>query len=82
MNDQNTHRSLATALLIAAIVSGWKVSAVLGTLQDWQGWNQPKLAADLLQALVYGLIALAAGLGLNIRTLLGGFGLGGPGDQE
>jgi hypothetical protein len=36
---------------------------------------QPKVAGDLLQAVVYGLIVLALGLGLNVGTLLRGFGI-------
>lgn len=75
MNEHWTQRSLATALLCFLIVAGWKVSAVLATLQSWEGWNQPKVAGDLVMALVFGLIALAAGLGLNLGTLLRGFGL-------
>ncbi len=78
MSDRWTHRTLATALLGFLIVSGWKVSGVLGSLQTWDAWNQPHVAGELVQAIVYGLIALGFGLGLNIGTLVRGFGVPSP----
>lgn len=78
------HRTVATACLAFLIVFGWKVSAVLSALQSWQAWDQPKVAADLVQALVFGLVALGLALGLNFGSLLRGFGIsigGGPTDQ-
>jgi hypothetical protein len=76
MRQAMTHGSLLTAVLGATIVSAWKVSAVLSTLNSWDGaWQQPKLAADLLQAAVWGLVALGLGLGMNFGALLRGLGV-------
>lgn len=75
MTGRWTHSGLLSAALLAFIVAGWKASLVIGTLQGWEAWNQPKIAADLIQALIYGLIAFAAGIGVNVSTILKGFGI-------
>lgn len=82
MNGHTTQRAILTALLGFLIVAGWKVSAVLASLQSWAAWNQPKVAGDLLMAIVFGLVALALGLGLNVGSLLRGFGVPLPPQTE
>lgn len=69
------HRTLATACLASLIVTLYQVASVISTLNSWEGWNQPQIAGKLLMAAVFGLVALALGLGLNVASLLRGFGV-------
>jgi hypothetical protein len=73
--NAKTHGTLATACLAALIVTLYKVSLVLGALNSWQAYDQPKVAGELMQAVVFGLVALALGLGLNVGTVLRGLGI-------
>lgn len=81
MTDHWTHRTIATALLAFLIVTGWKVSAILASLESWQAWDQPKIAGDLVQAMVFGLVALGLALGLNFSAFVRGLGVP-MGDKE
>ena len=67
---------MATAALIGIVVFCYKVAGVFTTLHSWEGaWQQPKLAGDLLMALVFGLVGFLAAIGVNIGTVLSGLGI-------
>jgi hypothetical protein len=56
------------AMLVAIL---WTSSGVIGELQSWDAIDQPAVAGKLMKCGVYGLIALACGLGIDIKPLLG-----------
>jgi hypothetical protein len=56
------------AMLVAVL---WTMSGVIGDLQSWSAIDQPAVAGKLIKCLVYGLLALAFGLGIDIKPLLG-----------
>jgi hypothetical protein len=71
-----TQLSLGGAALVSLIVFLYKIIPPVRTLQAWTGWNQPAMAADILDALMYALVALALGIGIPLvpiiqRTLRG-----------
>jgi hypothetical protein len=57
--------TLLTAFLMAAGAFGWKM---LGPLQEWRDFNvvyTPAGLRDLLEACVYGIVAMLLGLGVD-----------------
>ena len=66
---------IATAALIALIAFLVQVARILHGLHDWEPIN-PNVAGDIVMAVVTGLIAFAAGIGINVRELLSGLGFG------
>ena len=72
MNGPWTHRTLATAVLGFAVAFLYQFATVLQSLQDYeQLWNSPKIGGDVVMGLIYGLVALGAALGLNVRRMIG-----------
>lgn len=67
-----------TAMLVGVIVFLWYASSVLADLNSWNAWDQPAEFAKMVKALVFGLMAFAAAIGVDVRELLGQFvpGLG------
>ena len=69
------------ACLVFLIVAGWYVSGVVGDLNSWNAWDQPAEVAKLIKAGVFGLVAFALALGIDLKSLLGPLGAflpGGP----
>lgn len=64
---------LLTGILVMFVVMLWTISGVIGELQSWSAIDQPAIAGKLIKCFVYGLVALAMALGVDIKQLLGPF---------
>ena len=62
---------LLTGILAMLIAIFWTMSGVLAELQSWSAIDQPAIAGKFLKCFAYGLFALALGLGIDIKPLLG-----------
>lgn len=69
---QNT---LAMAALAGLCVFLWYFSAVLSDLNAWNAWDQPAEVAKMIKAGVFGLIAFASAMGMDVRKFLSGVGI-------
>lgn len=69
---QNT---LAMAVLVGFIVFLWYFSSVLTDLNSWNAWDQPAEVAKMIKAGVFGLIAFASAIGMDVRKFLSGVGI-------
>lgn len=58
-----------TALLVGAIVFLWYFSSVLSDLNTWNAWDQPAEVAKMVKAGVFGLIAFAGAIGVDVKSL-------------
>lgn len=57
-------------LLIGLTAFLYQLALVIGKIQTWEViWNPPTVA-DMLQAVVYGLMAVLGALGLNVPDLM------------
>ena len=66
-------RTLAGAALLGAIGFLYQLSEILMRHAEWSEFQRPAGVGEILFALVCGLTALGAALGLNIESLLKGF---------
>lgn len=71
MKSKNT--VLASAALIGLIVFLYYFSGVLSDLNSWNAWDQPAEVSKMIKAAVFGLIAFAAGIGIDVKALVGQF---------
>lgn len=62
-----------TALLVGAIVFLWYFSSVLSDLNTWNAWDQPAEVAKMVKAGVFGLLAFAGAIGVDVKALFGQF---------
>lgn len=62
---------LLTGILVMVIAMLWTMSGVLAELQSWSAIDQPAIAGKFLKCFVYGLVALAFALGIDLKTMLG-----------
>lgn len=70
MQGTKTQLTLATILLIGATAALYKVAEVFQKIQTWEViWNPPTVG-DLLMAVVFGLAAVIAALGLDVPVLM------------
>ena len=63
----------ATAFLVGLIVFLWYFSSVLSDLTTWNAWDQPAEVAKMLKAGVFGLIAFAGAIGVDVKALVAQF---------
>ena len=66
-------KMLATAALVGLIVFLWYFSSVLADLNSWNAWDQPAEVSKMIKAAVFGLIAFAGGLGVDVKALFSQF---------
>ena len=66
-------KSLALAVLAGTIGFFYQLSEVLTRHTAWTEFSKPAGMGELLFAMVCGLSAIAAALGLNVSNLLRGF---------
>lgn len=66
-----TQLGFSGAFLISVIMFLYKIVPSIRKLQSFNGWDQPQMAADLGDALMWALIGLALGLGVNLGPLIG-----------
>lgn len=71
MKTRNT--LLLTGILAMFIAMLWTMSGVLAELQSWSAIDQPAIAGKFLKCFAYGLMALACGIGIDVKSLLGPF---------
>jgi len=62
---------LLSGVLAMIVAMLWTMSGVIAELQSWQAIDQPAIAAKFLKCFVYGIVALAFGIGIDIKPLLG-----------
>lgn len=66
-------RGLAITALCFFIAFLWQMVEVLTKHTCWCDFAQPPGVGEILGALVYGLVAIAASMGLNVDSLIKGF---------
>lgn len=66
-------RTLVTVVLMGSIGFLYQLSEILLRHQDWMHFRTPAGVGEVLFALVCGLGAVAAALGLDIQSLIRGF---------
>jgi hypothetical protein len=66
-------RSLATTVLVGTMGFLYQMSEILKAHACWCDFKQPPAMGEVAFAIVCGLAAVAASLGLNIGSLLRGF---------
>jgi len=66
-------RTIATAMLVGIIGFLYQLSEILTRHSDWLEMRSTVAVGEILFALVCGLGAFAAALGLNVESLLKGF---------
>lgn len=65
------HGTALTVLVVGLLGFLWPLADVVGSLQDWNEWEQPKVAGQLIRCACFGLLAVAGALGINVPKLLG-----------
>lgn len=66
-------RTIATVVLMGAIGFLYQLSEILLRQHDWVHFKTPAGVGEVIFALVCGLGAIAAAIGLDIQSLLRGF---------
>jgi hypothetical protein len=66
-------RTLVTVVLMGSIGFLYQLSEILLRHQDWMHFRTPAGVGEVLFALVCGLGAVAAAIGLDVQSLLRGF---------
>lgn len=66
-------RTFATLLLLGLIGFLYQLSEILLRHQDWMHFKTPAGVGEIIFALVCGLAAVAAALGLDLQSLVRGF---------
>lgn len=72
MEHGGVQGTLAGVVLVGSIVFLYKIAELIGKIQSWEVlWNPPTVS-EMLMAVVFGLMAVAAGVGLDLPALLKG----------
>jgi hypothetical protein len=58
-----------TALLVGLIVFLWYFSSVVSDLNAWNAWDQPAEVAKMIKAGVFGLLAFAGAIGVDVKQI-------------
>jgi len=75
MQGNGVQRTLASIVLVGVTVFLYQAAQVLEKIQSWEVMWNPPTVGQLLMAVVFGLGAVAAAMGLDLPVLAKGLGI-------